>query len=175
MTIDSFPQYHHQDQKILVIGYGNELLGDDAVGPYIAKIVSTWDAANVSVIAVPQLTTELAAKIAEANCVIFIDAAHEPLDGIRIKPLQGETLLPSAGASCTLSHASTPTTLLALSQILYGTHPLAWMIEIPATSFQLGQEFSPQAKSGLQAALVEIERILRQGKLSQLRQATEAA
>lgn len=175
MTVHSFSQSQAQCPKILVIGYGNELRGDDAVGPYVAKIIASWDAANVSAIAVPQLTPELAAQLAAAHCVIFIDAAHEVLEGIRITPLRCETPEPSSGSTCMLSHASTPATLLALSQILYGTHPLAWVMEIPATNFQLGHEFSPQTEAGLHAALVEIEHIFRQGEFCQIRHTAEVA
>lgn len=169
MTVHSFSQSQAQCPKILVIGYGNELRGDDAVGPYIARIIASWDAANVRAIAVPQLTSELAAQLAEASCVIFIDAAHEPLEGVRLEPVECAILERSSGSTCSLSHSNTPATLLALSQVLYGNHPRAWMMEIPATDFQLGQEFSPQTEAGFRAALVEIEQILRQGELCQIR------
>lgn len=175
MTIQSLSQQHEQDQHILVIGYGDELYGDDAVGPYIAKIVSSWDAANVSAIAVPQLTPELAANIRDASCVIFIDAAHETLDGIRVRPVHGKTPPPGSESADTLSETITPTNLLTLSQLLYGNHPLAWMMEIPATNFQLGQAFSPQTEAGIKTALVEMEHILRQGDLCQMRPVIEMA
>ena len=174
MIIQSFPQSHTQCQNILVIGYGNELCGDDAVGPYIAKIIASWEADHVSAIAVPQLTPELAANIKESSCVIFIDAAHETLDMIRIKPLHAEALVPGLAPACTFGYACTPATLLALSQLLYGNPPHAWMIEIPATNFQLGQAFSHQTEVGIQAALVEMEQILRQGALCQIRPMAEA-
>lgn len=174
MTLHSFPQGHAQCQNILVIGYGNELRGDDAVGPYIAKIVAGWEADHVTAIAVSQLTPELAAQVGEASCVVFVDAAHESLEHIRVKPVRGEIPVSSSGPACTLSHACTPTALLSLSQLLYGNHPHAWMMEIPATNFQLGQEFSSETEAGIQAALAEMECILRQGELCQIRPVAEA-
>lgn len=59
----------------LVIGYGNELRGDDGVGPKVAEAVEAWKLAGVSVLALRQLTPELAADLAVVRRVIFVDAA----------------------------------------------------------------------------------------------------
>lgn len=41
MTRSSATQSVNQ-VRFLVIGYGNELQGDDAVGPRVAEIVASW-------------------------------------------------------------------------------------------------------------------------------------
>ena len=70
----------------LVIGIGNLLRGDDAVGPMLATRVSGR--------CVHQLTPELAAELAPLERVLFIDAWLAPAGAVpRLDPLQ-----PSTGA-----------------------------------------------------------------------------
>ena len=40
--------------RLLVIGYGNELRGDDGVGPWVARSVADWQVAGVEAVAVHQ-------------------------------------------------------------------------------------------------------------------------
>jgi hypothetical protein len=60
--------------RLLVIGYGNELRGDDGVGPAAARAVAAWNEPGVQGIATHQLTPELADAIAGAEEVVFVDA-----------------------------------------------------------------------------------------------------
>src|SRR5947208_15429626 len=60
--------------SILVVGYGNELRGDDAAGPRIAREVAAWGLPQVRTLAAHQLTPELAAELAHADAAIFVDA-----------------------------------------------------------------------------------------------------
>src|SRR5262249_51109422 len=60
--------------RLLVIGYGNELRGDDGVGPAAARAVAAWAEPCVQAIATHQLTPELADAIAGAEEVVFVDA-----------------------------------------------------------------------------------------------------
>ena len=55
----------------LVIGYGNEPRGDDAIGPQVAQCVSAWSRPEVVGLAVHQLTPELAALLADVESRIF--------------------------------------------------------------------------------------------------------
>jgi Ni,Fe-hydrogenase maturation factor len=51
----------------IVIGYGNELLSDDAIGPRVANLINLWHLSHVQSLAVHQLTPELAANLANVN------------------------------------------------------------------------------------------------------------
>src|SRR5579864_2493011 len=55
----------------LIVGYGNSLRGDDAVGLLAAGRLA---GCGYDAVAVPQLLPELAARMAAARRVIFIDA-----------------------------------------------------------------------------------------------------
>ena len=66
---------HH---KVLVIGYGNSIRGDDAFGPLVAeRLEQTLQADRVEVLSRHLLTPELAADVRDASLVIFIDASSD--------------------------------------------------------------------------------------------------
>ena len=61
-------------KTILVIGYGNDLRSDDAVGQKVANAIAAWKLPQVTSLCVHQLTPELASFLATAELAIFIDA-----------------------------------------------------------------------------------------------------
>src|SRR5690242_12833541 len=74
--------------RVLVIGYGNPLRGDDGVGWHAAEALakSLQDeervpAERVMVLACHQLTLELAEPLSRVERVIFIDACDGPPPG----------------------------------------------------------------------------------------------
>ena len=108
---------------LLVIGYGNELRGDDSVGPRVARMVADWNLAEVRAIAVHQLTPELAALVADAAGVVSVDAAMDGVCGWQpVVPSQQPT---------SLGHTSDPGWLLALTAELYGRVPQSWLATVP--------------------------------------------
>lgn len=130
----------------LVIGYGNTLRGDDAAGPLVAECVAAWQAPGVETLAVPQLTPELAAAIARASAVLFVDSTVDaPAVSLR-------EVLPDPDNS-RLEHSAVPATLLALTRKAFGQLPPAWLLTIPAERFEFGAALSPLATSGVEAAL----------------------
>ncbi|MEO8391518.1 MAG: hydrogenase maturation protease [Chloroflexota bacterium] len=60
---------------ILIIGYGNPLRSDDAIGQQIAQAMKDrLNRSDVEVLLTYQLTPELIYSISEAQLVVFIDA-----------------------------------------------------------------------------------------------------
>jgi hydrogenase maturation protease len=142
----------------LVIGYGNELRGDDAVGPQVARCVSEWNQPEVTGLAVHQLTPELATLLADAETVIFVDASVDPAQSeMSVERLE-------SGSWTTAGHTSDPPGLLALTETLYDRRPEAWLITVPASDLSFGERLSPMARAGVAAALRQIERSLRTRK-----------
>ena len=149
--------------SVVVIGYGNDLRGDDAVGPLAAAAVAAWDAPGIRALAVHQLTPELAEALAAANLAIFVDARapvpNQERGGEGQQPIAVHSLEPAAVDSA-IGHAGDPGALLALAAALYGRCPAAWLITVPAHSFEFGAGLSPAAECGLATALQQIrERI----------------
>jgi hydrogenase maturation protease len=133
---------------LLVIGYGNELRGDDGAGPRVAREVAEWNRADVCGVAVPQLTPELAPLLADAERVVFVDAAADGSVGWR-------RLQPAIG-SAALGHTSDPSWLLELARELYGWMPAAWLTTIPAQNLDHGFTLSTIAQHRIEEALAEI-------------------
>ena len=145
----------------LVIGYGNELRGDDAVGPWTAMAVDQWRIPGVGAIAIHQLVPELAPIITDARTVIFVDAiAGSQSDDIQIKAIQRSDLQRLQASSTTFSHHCDPATLLVTSRLLYGDAPEGWLLQIPAQQFEFGWGLSAKAKQGIQQALQAIQNYL---------------
>src|SRR5262245_41264787 len=90
----------HVPDGVLVIGYGNTLRGEDGIGPAVAEEVAARGLPGVRVIVAHQLTPELAADIADARLVVFVDAA---VSGERVKAVQL-----AAETSAVMTHAADP-------------------------------------------------------------------
>jgi hydrogenase maturation protease len=136
--------------RILVIGYGNLLRGDDGVGAIAAETVASWNLPGVRTLSLHQLTPELADDIAQAEVVFFIDACvgqHQ----VSLEPLQQRE------ATCTLDHVWSPASLLSLAKTLYSATPIAYQILIPATEFDYGAPLSAIAEHGLAWSLERLK------------------
>jgi hydrogenase maturation protease len=133
---------------LLVIGYGNELRGDDGVGPAAARAVACWNLHGVRALDLHQLTPETADVVGQAGCVVFVDASVEA-DLLEVRELSEES-----GARAT--HASDPREVLALARLLHGRRPRAWLITVPAENLALGEGLSPSCSRCLHAALRHI-------------------
>jgi hydrogenase maturation protease len=134
--------------RLLVIGYGNELRRDDAVGPRAARAVAAWRLPGVEGVATHQLTPELAERIGEAERVVFVDAGQD--DVVLMRPVK-----PSQTAQV-IGHTGEPRGLLALAEALYGRRPEAWLITLPAPELGFGEGLSVAAEHGLAEALRQI-------------------
>ena len=62
--------------KVLVIGYGNTLRGDDAAGVHAAGLIAKRHP-EIICVCLHQLVPELAEQIAECDIVFFIDAQKD--------------------------------------------------------------------------------------------------
>jgi hydrogenase maturation protease len=134
--------------RLLVIGYGNELRRDDGVGPRVARAVAAWQLPGVEGIAVHQLTPELAARMADAERVVFVDAGQGDL-------VLTWSLEPSRAAQV-LGHTGEPRELLALAEGLCGHRPETWLMTLPAPELGFGEGLSAAAEHGLAEALRQI-------------------
>lgn len=135
----------------LVIGCGNTLRSDDGSGWRLAMALGRLDLPGLRVEAVHQLTPELAPLIAEAQAVVFVDAALAPATEA-IVPLALQRLGDHAGSQ-PFSHQLTPRQLLELSRQLYGGQPPAWQLLIPVQELSIGDQLSPAAARAMEQAL----------------------
>ena len=150
--------------RVLVVGYGNELRSDDAVGQKVAREIAAWQLPWVKSEAVHQLTPELTTQLTTVEVAIFVDA-HLPSQSsdvqIAILPSALE-LTPPLGENIMTGHTSHPQNIIALTQAIYSLAPIAWWVKIPGINFDIGDKLSPLAESNMQIALVKIRESLSQ-------------
>jgi hydrogenase maturation protease len=141
--------------RILVIGYGNTLWGDDAVGQHVAAAVARWQVSGLSVRAAHQLTPELAEPVSRADMVIFVDGQLSgEEDAVTVRRLEPSTRADFAG------HTSDPRGVLALAQAVYGRHAPAWLVLVPGLDFSLREGLSSAAARGVAEAIGRIAALL---------------
>ena len=135
--------------KILVIGYGNPLCGDDGVAWHVVETLETLLPVD-STAAIHQLTPEWAEAISRVDRVIFVDAAVGSVAG----EIQSFLIAPSAGSSG--SHEMTPEGILAMAADLFGHCPPAHMLTITGGSFDLSETLTPPVAAAVPSAVAVI-------------------
>ena len=130
--------------RVLVIGCGNPLRGDDGLGWHVTQALSNLNLEHLEVITRHQLTPELAEEIAAKDRVIFVDATLETQPG---KMITRE--LEPKSATGTLTHHVTPESLLALAQTLYGRVPFATAIAVGVSSLEHSEQLSPEVSAAM--------------------------
>jgi hydrogenase maturation protease len=140
---------------VVVIGYGNELRGDDGIGPRLAVEIDRRNWPGVRTVAVSQLTPDLARVLADVRLAIFLDAGV-PAEGEPVRVLRVE----AGGSSSTLTHTGDPRALLGLAQALYGRAPEAWLVTVAGEDFGLGEHLSAAALRHMSTALERVESLV---------------
>lgn len=143
--------------KVLVIGYGNSLRGDDGIGPAVAQAFADEDATECAdVIVCHQLTPELAESIAAVDLAVFVDAAVNIQPGlVVVREIHAASTLPSA-----LAHTADPAALLDLARRLYDRAPQTFLVTIGATSVALGEGLSDAVAGALPKAIAAVRRLV---------------
>jgi hydrogenase maturation protease len=139
--------------RTLIIGYGNRLRGDDAIGPMAAeRLREIVCDPTVEILALHQLTPELMEPISRAGRVIFIDAAAAGEPGaLEERPVTAD----SQGGNFT--HHSTPGGLLAGARAFFGHAPEATLYTVRGEDFSFGQHLTPRTAKALLKVLEKVQ------------------
>lgn len=142
---------------VLILGYGNTLRGDDALGIHAAHALHDFYCTDgrVRVLATSELTFDLAEDIAQARIIIFIDAAVSGLPG----EIHSEEILP-AGEKVRFTHHWTPRNLLMLCKQLYGHAPSAISLTMAGASSEVGVGLSQEIEHRLPELLERAKTIV---------------
>lgn len=159
-------------QRTLLIGYGNDLRSDDGAGVraaarLAARLPKSSRSRHTDVIVTQQLTPDLAEDIAAAEQVVFIDAYAADGAGadLRVERVRADGTRASA-----IGHHGDPACLMRLAGQLFGRVPDAWVVGIPAFSFEAGETISPGTSRGIDEAVALIGGRAFSGKLKGDRQ-----
>lgn len=144
----------HTTDRLLLIGVGNPLRGDDALGEELVAALQARPLPGLLCRHVQQLNLELLEDLHAADVVIVADASLQTA-GCALRellPLGANGGDMGASASSSSSHREDAETLQALYKQLY-QRPLAWWIlAMEAHSFDIGAPLSPAAQAHLQQA-----------------------
>lgn len=136
------------DKRVLILGYGNTLRGDDGFGWRAAEAFARI-APDADVRALHQLAPELAEDVIRYEIAIFVDAAAGGEPGtLRCREVRTDA------AESELTHRMTPAALLCLARRLYGDAPHGVEITVCGQSFEVGEGLSERIEA-------EMPRVLR--------------
>ncbi len=142
--------------EVLIIGYGNPLRGDDAVGWQAAeRLRERIRDGKVQIVTSHQLTPEMADPISRAHRVIFIDADCDNKEG----EIAFRRVEPDRSASELFSHQLTPEVLLGVASRLYGGCADGVLISMGAGSFEYGAELSEAVRTALPELLERVQKV----------------
>jgi len=140
---------------VLVIGYGNTLRGDDALGPMAIERLRLL-LPEAECVSCQQLAPELAERLAECDVALFVDAACDGEPGtVRVV-----SLTPKPGNAASLTHHVEAAALLELAQALYGRAPEAVLVTGAGAVFGNHEGLSGQAQQALNEICSLIPRLI---------------
>ena len=160
-----------QPGHALVVGFGNELRGDDGVGQVVAEAV--WSQrhgvpalAGAAFIWCAQLLPEIALDLSGASFAVFVDAAYDGSapGSVHLSQLDNEIapkdrvgqLAGALGCWVDLS----PTALLSLSAELFGAAPPAVLVTVSVDVPAIGVGLSPLVRAAVPVAVGVVERAI---------------
>lgn len=143
---------------ILVIGYGNPLRTDDAIGQYVAwELMKHFERTELLVRITHQLTPELAEIVSHFEQVVFVDARATGTPG----EVHHEVIQPVPGTGA-FTHNVTPAVLLGAANELYGSSSGGILISVAGEVFDYGTDLSPQLCRMLSGITEQVADIIRQ-------------
>jgi hydrogenase maturation protease len=163
LSIRSYGKYDRSmnstKARCLLLACGNTLRGDDGIGPWLAEWAEKRfaDERRLKVISRQQWTPELAADIAEAEFVLFIDCSTASEAGF----INVMEVMPAQRTEGIGTHHVGAPELLGIAQELYGSLPRqALLLTIGAGSTELSEEFSQPVLDAIPLACAQLEQTL---------------
>ena len=143
-------------RRNLVVGYGNSLRGDDAVGWHAAAALAADPRlADTDVVTHHQLTPEIAEDIAAARLAVLIDAKLGGTPGcVAIREVA-----PAPGSSW--SHQLRPEDVVGLAHALFGAVPPVFLVTVTGVHFGYGGRLSRPVSDRMPRVLMIVGAVLR--------------
>jgi hydrogenase maturation protease len=146
--------------RILIIGFGNPLRGDDGLGPAaLTELERTVAGEDVEFIECHQLVPELADDLSQADVAILIDASAEGAPGaLELRQIEADPVTQS------FTHHVSPSGLLAMSRDLFGKAPRTFIATVTGADFDTINSLSPVVREVLPRLLREVENLVRRAR-----------
>lgn len=145
---------------ILLIGIGNELRGDDALGRLVARRFS--GVPGVRVAEENGEGVDLIAALAGAQTVILVDAVESGSPPGTLHRFDATAApIPATIFRCS-THAFSVAEAVELARVLDELPPRLILFGIEGRNFSAGSDLSPEAAGAIEAAVEEIQREIQQ-------------
>lgn len=144
-------------RRPLVVAYGNRLRGDDAVGWVVADaLADDLRMEKVDVVAVHQLSPELADDVSQASLVVFVDAR---LDPTQLPGAIAVGVLEPDATAASMTHHVDAGAVLALAHTLYGLAPRAFTVSVAIESAEAGAPLGVAVSASVSALVDTVVRL----------------
>lgn len=142
--------------RTLIIGYGNPMRGDDALGWRVAEeLARSPNFAEAEVLSCHQLAPELAERISRVQAVFFIDATIDGTPGeVQCREMAGPV------SPLRFTHEYAPDELLGLSRALYGAAPKGFVFTMGGKCFEHGEGLSPAVSARIPEVISRITKAI---------------
>lgn len=141
----------HFRRNLLVVGIGNPLRGDDAVGLYLLERLKKHYSFRLNCIDIYAPDVVLAENFAKYQHVVIVDA----MKGLENKPFKLIPILPSSNKEPLKgigSHVFKWESILCLAECLYGNYPKTYLLGIGAYDFNFSDTISQACKKNAEEA-----------------------
>ncbi|HCG98574.1 MAG: hypothetical protein A2074_08465 [Candidatus Aquicultor primus] len=132
------------DKNIVIIGYGNQLRGDDGVGLLVLDELSHTFAGRPDICLIRRQQLDIAdtEEISECRAVIFVDAhISEERGDVEINKIDLVE-----GATFVVTHISLPEELMSATQAIYDSAPPAYVCAVRGYDFAFGTTVTENAR-----------------------------
>ncbi|MBS2006259.1 MAG: hydrogenase maturation protease [Cyanobacteria bacterium SZAS TMP-1] len=161
-----------RDRNWLIIGFGNEISGDDAFGPAVIEELRRQLpqlSISVDLISTRLPGPELAEKIAASTGVIFVDAAADIEPGALLCLDLHTADEPAAaragrGRASAFSHYCQPQSLVGLAETLYEWRGPAFLLMAGSNNFEIGSSISRTLSDQILSAAEKILAVLKEAE-----------
>ncbi|MFO1414471.1 MAG: hydrogenase maturation protease [Burkholderiales bacterium] len=144
--------------RVVVLAWGNESRGDDALGPlFLAAAEAAAPAGDWAFVGDFQLQPEHATDLLDRDLALFVDASR-----VLAAPVALRELAPQRDATFTTHGMSAEAVLAAYVAAFGGTPPPAFELAIRGETFALGATLSAGAAEALAAANALFARMAQQ-------------
>ena len=144
---------------IFIVGYGNPIRGDDALGWRAAeRLRELVTDPGVEILTLHQLAPELMEPLSQVDLAIFIDAAVGPEPGAVLE----RRIEPQPSGSASFTHRSTPEALLWAARALYGRAAEGRIITVTGADFAYSMDLSPTVEGRVGDVVAAVLRLIGQ-------------
>lgn len=137
-------------KKIVIVGIGNELRGDDGIGK---EFIESFDEEGVDKIHLTFPDIDIIERIAQYDVVIFVDASVKT-DRFKIREI-------TEGKADPLSHHISLESITQLAKRLYNPNLKSYVVEIQGYDFGFSCQITPQARKNILEAQAHLKEFIK--------------